>query len=426
MGVFDFVKNAGAKIGIGKSTDEEAAEAAAAAAAQERAERAAERAKARRERIKASQEAVADRKAAAAQEAREKNAARRKIQAAAKERMAEYRKSNELEQYITGLGIDAGGVDIRFDNGTAYITGEVPDQATRERIILAVGGAQGVGRVDEEIAVVEPAEEAHFHTVASGDTLWAVAEKVYGDGSRYTEIFEANKPMLTNPDMIYPVSASSRRLRAAALCVLRCPIRSLGPADPIRSLGPGDDRGARLRANRVQTGWSCCRLLRRRDERRGHGLDKSRSGGTLDQRNRCARKTTAGHASTQAARCCLRQRHNVIERRTRYVVVVAQAGVAGVHERAELHRVVRSHCLGRIEGAPVLGDDMAGATEKTRVVELVEIVQGGIAQRGNADGSSSRLAVRLSGGVLRFDELSSGASIHDDDVDSLGQGHGSR
>jgi len=220
MGVFDFVKNAGAKIGIGKSTQEEAAEEAAAAAeAKQRSEAAAKRAADRRAARKkladqaADKEAArAERKATAKKEAMARNAEVARKKAAAKERMAEYKKSNELEQYVTSLGLDASGVDIRFDNGTAYITGEVPDQAARERIILAVGNAQGVGKVDEEIEVADPAEEAHFHTVAPGDTLWAVAEKVYGDGNRYTEIFEANKPMLSNPDLIFPGQ------------VLRCPM----------------------------------------------------------------------------------------------------------------------------------------------------------------------------------------------------------
>ena len=60
--------------------------------------------------------------------------------------MAEYKKSAELENYVQELGLDASGVDIRFDDGTVYINGEVADQQTRERIILAVGNAEGVGR----------------------------------------------------------------------------------------------------------------------------------------------------------------------------------------------------------------------------------------------------------------------------------------
>jgi hypothetical protein len=37
-----------------------------------------------------------------------------------------------------------------------------------------------------------------------GDTLWAIAEKAYGNGAKYEVIFEANRPMLTHPDKIYP------------------------------------------------------------------------------------------------------------------------------------------------------------------------------------------------------------------------------
>ncbi len=216
MGIFDFVKNAGAKVGIGKSTGEEAAEEAAAAAeAAERAKASAKMAKARREaraKTAANKEEADSAKAEAMTKAIARNADAALRKAAHKERVANYQKSTELEKYVTDMGIEIGDADIRFDDGIAYITGEVADQATRERIILAVGNAQGVGKVDEEITVADPSEEAHFHTVAPGDTLWAVAEKVYGDGSRYTEIFEANKPMLSNPDLIFPGQ------------VLRCPM----------------------------------------------------------------------------------------------------------------------------------------------------------------------------------------------------------
>jgi len=42
------------------------------------------------------------------------------------------------------------------------------------------------------------------YTVRSGDTLWKIAETVYGDGARYPEIFEANRALLDSPDHILP------------------------------------------------------------------------------------------------------------------------------------------------------------------------------------------------------------------------------
>jgi LysM repeat protein len=40
------------------------------------------------------------------------------------------------------------------------------------------------------------------YTVQSGDTLWSIAKNAYGDGSKYTTIFDANTSLLTNPNLI--------------------------------------------------------------------------------------------------------------------------------------------------------------------------------------------------------------------------------
>jgi len=53
-----------------------------------------------------------------------------------------------------------------------------------------------------EAAPAAPAEQAY--TVQDGDSLWAIAERQYGDGSQYTRIFEANRDQLDNPDVIQP------------------------------------------------------------------------------------------------------------------------------------------------------------------------------------------------------------------------------
>ena len=42
------------------------------------------------------------------------------------------------------------------------------------------------------------------YTVQAGDTLSKIAKEYYGDANKYPAIFEANKPMLSHPDKIYP------------------------------------------------------------------------------------------------------------------------------------------------------------------------------------------------------------------------------
>jgi nucleoid-associated protein YgaU len=107
-----------------------------------------------------------------------------------------------LEKELDDLGLDRSGVEIEVEphRHRVRIKGHPKDQETREKVILAVGNVAGVAEVEDEATGPEP----RFHTVEAGESLWKIAEATLGDGSRYTEIFEANKPMLTDPDKIYP------------------------------------------------------------------------------------------------------------------------------------------------------------------------------------------------------------------------------
>jgi nucleoid-associated protein YgaU len=48
-----------------------------------------------------------------------------------------------------------------------------------------------------------PAPASVFYTVKKGDNLSTIAKEQYGNASKYMVIFEANKPMLKDPDKIY-------------------------------------------------------------------------------------------------------------------------------------------------------------------------------------------------------------------------------
>jgi nucleoid-associated protein YgaU len=108
-----------------------------------------------------------------------------------------------IEKEVADLGLE-GDVKVEVSGDTVKIAGAAPTQEAREKLILAAGNVLGVAKVEEEISVAAAEPEASFHTVEKGDTLWKVAEKAYGNGSKYQAIFEANKPMLSDPDKIYP------------------------------------------------------------------------------------------------------------------------------------------------------------------------------------------------------------------------------
>jgi nucleoid-associated protein YgaU len=112
--------------------------------------------------------------------------------------------ADAIQAELSRLGLPANDVQVQVEGETVRLTGNAPDAETREKMILAVGNVAGIGQVQEEIATAAPANDPVFHTVKKGDTLSAIAKQHYGNANRYMAIFEANKPMLKDPDKIYP------------------------------------------------------------------------------------------------------------------------------------------------------------------------------------------------------------------------------
>ncbi len=113
-------------------------------------------------------------------------------------------KARALRSAVGAYGFEIDGFNVSVSGDVATISGKVADQATRERVALVVGNTSGIARVDDRLEVVAPEPEAQFYTVVSGDTLSKIAKQFYGNAMKYPVIFEANRPMLENPDKIYP------------------------------------------------------------------------------------------------------------------------------------------------------------------------------------------------------------------------------
>ena len=108
--------------------------------------------------------------------------------------------ADTLKTEMEKIGLDTNGVQIAVDGDKVVVTGDAVSAEMKEKIIIAAGNAQGIATVEAASQGPEP----KFHVVKKGDTLSAIAQKTLGKASRYPEIFEANRPMLTHPDKIYP------------------------------------------------------------------------------------------------------------------------------------------------------------------------------------------------------------------------------
>ena len=120
------------------------------------------------------------------------------------------REAEEIQSDIAeALGNQVQNLGVTFDDGTVTLTGTVDSQATREKVILLAGNVEDVEHVDDQLTVDTPEpeviEEAPvFYTVQKGDYLSKIAKEVYGNANKWNALFEANREVIKDPDLIYP------------------------------------------------------------------------------------------------------------------------------------------------------------------------------------------------------------------------------
>lgn len=112
--------------------------------------------------------------------------------------------ADDLKKELAKHGLNADGLDIAVDGDKVTVKGNAASTADAEKIAIAIGNTQGVASVDNQLSAAKAEEESNFYTVKSGDTLSKISKDQYGDANQYQKIFEANRPMLSHPDKIYP------------------------------------------------------------------------------------------------------------------------------------------------------------------------------------------------------------------------------
>ena len=115
-----------------------------------------------------------------------------------------------LIQFVKEVGRRLGAGDAppaqSSQSGVAQAGPDAQKAAALVQLVEQTGLAvEHLGiQVDDRLQVAQPAPEARFYTVKRGDTLSKIAQAQYGDANQYPRIFEANRPLLRDPDEIYP------------------------------------------------------------------------------------------------------------------------------------------------------------------------------------------------------------------------------
>jgi nucleoid-associated protein YgaU len=95
-------------------------------------------------------------------------------------------------------------LEISVQDGVAMLTGEAESAEAAEKAILMAGNVRGISEVRADGLSAPPAtEKVEYYEIVSGDTLSAIAKRYYGKASEYPRIFEANREVIKNPDLIF-------------------------------------------------------------------------------------------------------------------------------------------------------------------------------------------------------------------------------
>lgn len=109
-----------------------------------------------------------------------------------------------IQDRISGHKTEVKDLKVEQDGERVVLKGKAKTRAEAEKAIVAAGNTPGIGEVESHIDIEDEPAQTNFYTVKSGDTLSKIAKEFYGNASKYPVIFDANRPMLSDPDKIYP------------------------------------------------------------------------------------------------------------------------------------------------------------------------------------------------------------------------------
>ncbi len=113
--------------------------------------------------------------------------------------------STKIKQYIEKDNPGVDDLQVAVNDGVAKLSGTAKSREAFEKAVLMAGNVKGIEEVNvDELKAPDEEGEVQFYEIQSGDTLWKIAQEYYGHGSKYTVIFQANREVIKDADLIYP------------------------------------------------------------------------------------------------------------------------------------------------------------------------------------------------------------------------------
>jgi nucleoid-associated protein YgaU len=122
--------------------------------------------------------------------------------------------NQKIEEHIVANNPGIKDLKVDYKNSIVYLSGEAQSPEALQKAVLMAGNVQGVESVNvdgvkvpagvSDPKAVENYDNTRYYVIQSGDTLSKIAQQFYGSAAKYPRIFEANREVIKDPDLIFP------------------------------------------------------------------------------------------------------------------------------------------------------------------------------------------------------------------------------
>ena len=118
---------------------------------------------------------------------------------------SEDKAAEKIKENIEASNPGVKDLNVVYNDGVVELSGTADSAEAMEKAVLMAGNVQGVSEV-KATGLVAPPQEAkvEYYVIQKGDSLSAIAKRYYGNANDYPRIFDANREVIKNPDLIYP------------------------------------------------------------------------------------------------------------------------------------------------------------------------------------------------------------------------------
>jgi nucleoid-associated protein YgaU len=115
--------------------------------------------------------------------------------------------AEKIKAEIEAANPGVSNLDVQYDpqSGKVALSGTADSAAAMQKAVLMAGNVQGVGEVEAaNLAHPQEQEQVEYYLIEKGDTLSKIAKQFYGDANKYPRIFEANREVIKDANLIFP------------------------------------------------------------------------------------------------------------------------------------------------------------------------------------------------------------------------------